>query len=65
MKSPTVIRERVGVNLSEEVMSFCFKVGAVSAVLIGVWALSSLVAGLLSNGPLTMIRNYIAAVTGV
>jgi len=65
MKSPTIIRERIGVNLSEEVMSFCFKVGAVSAALIGAWALSAFVAGLVSAGPLTLIRNYISAITGI
>jgi hypothetical protein len=64
MNSPTIIKEKVSVTLSDEVMSFCFKIGAVSAALIGAWALSALVAGLISAGPATMIQNYIRAVSG-
>lgn len=65
MKSPTIIKEKVDVNLAEEVMQFGLKAGAVVAGLIGIWALSCLTAALLQVGPLEMMKGYITAITGV
>jgi hypothetical protein len=65
MKSPIIItRENIQVNVADEVMRFSLKVGTVLGALIGIWAVSCLVAALISVGPLQMARGYITAITG-
>lgn len=64
MKTPIILKEKIHVDITEEVMSFCAKVGAAAGLLIGVWALTSFMAGLASVGPLGMVRGYITAFTG-
>ena len=64
MKTPIILKEKVDVNITEEVMSFIAKVGTVAGAMIGIWALTALVAGLTSAGPLGLIRGYITAITG-
>jgi hypothetical protein len=64
MKSPIITREKIQVDIAEEVMRFSLKVGSVFGVLIGIWAVSCVVAGLISVGPLQMVRGYITAITG-
>lgn len=64
MKSPIITRENINVDINEEVMGFTLKLGTVISALIGIWAVSCLVAGLISAGPLQMVRGYITAITG-
>lgn len=64
MKSPIITREKIQVDIADEVMSFTFKVGTALGVLIGFWAVSCLVAGLINVGPLQMAKGYITAITG-
>lgn len=64
MKSPIITKEKSRVDISEEVMSFMLKVVTVLSALIGVWAVSCLLAGLISAGPLKLFKGYITAVTG-
>lgn len=64
MKTPIILKDNVNVDITEEVMSFFAKVGAVVGALIGFWALTSLVTALMSVGLLAMARGYITAITG-
>ncbi len=64
MKSPIITRENIRVDFSDEVMRFTLKVGTALGALIGIWAVSCLVAGLTSVGPIQMVRGYITAITG-
>jgi len=65
MKSPTITNENTTVNVTEEVMGFSLKVGAVLSALVGIWGLTCLLAGLINAGPLGMLKGYITAVTGI
>jgi len=64
MKSPIIIREKIQVDIADEVMSFSFKAGTVLGALIGIWAVSCLVAALINIGPLQMAKGYVTAITG-
>jgi len=64
MKSPIITRERIQVDIADEFMRFTLKVGTVLGSLIGIWAVSCLIAGLIHVGPLQMMRGYITAITG-
>jgi hypothetical protein len=64
MKSPIIIREKIQVDIADEVMSFSFKVGTVLGALIGIWAVSCFVAALINIGPLQMAKGYVTAITG-
>jgi len=64
MNSPIITREKVQIDIGDEVMRFALKVGSVFGALIGIWAVSCLVAGLINAGPLQMVRGYITAITG-
>jgi len=65
MNSPTITNENTTVNVTEEVMSFSLKVGAVLSALVGVWGLTCLLAGLINAGPLGMLKGYLTAITGI
>jgi hypothetical protein len=64
MKSPIITKEKIQVDINDEVMGFAFNLGMLLSALIGIWAVSCLVAGLISVGPLQMARGYITAITG-
>ncbi|BHH84505.1 hypothetical protein [Desulforhopalus sp. 52FAK] len=64
MKSQIITKEKVNVDINDEVMGFVFTLGKVFCALIGAWAAACVVAGLISFGPLQMIRGYITAITG-
>ena len=64
MKSPIITREKVQVDVTDEVMGFAYKLGTVLSALIGIWAVSCLMAGAISVGPLQLVRGYITAITG-
>jgi hypothetical protein len=65
MKSPTITREKTQIDVTDEVMGFTFKLGIALSAMIGVWAVSCLVAGLINAGPLQLVRGYITAITGL
>jgi hypothetical protein len=64
MKSSIITKEKSHIDYADEVMRFTFKVGAVACALVGIWAFTCLVAGLVDVGPMEMVRGYISAVTG-
>ena len=64
MKIPIITRETIQVDVTDEVIGFAYKLGTVLSALIGIWAVSCLVAGVISVGPLQLVRGYIIAVTG-
>jgi hypothetical protein len=59
-----VTKEKKYIDITDEITRFAFKVGIVLCVLIGVWAVSCFVAGLVSKGSVEMVRGYIGAITG-
>lgn len=65
MKTPTITNENITVDVTEEVMSFSLKVGAVLSALVGIWGVTCLLAGLINAGPLGMLKGYLSAVTGL
>ena len=64
MKSKTAIHEKVTVDVTEEIMGFSLRVGAVLSVLIGIWGFTCLLAALVNFGPIEMIKGYFTAITG-
>jgi hypothetical protein len=64
MKNLIVTREKIQVNIADEVVRFMFKVGIVLTALIGIGGVSCLIAGLTSVGPLQLVKGYITAITG-
>jgi hypothetical protein len=64
MKSPTIIREKIQVDVADETMKFAVKVGKAVGALIGIWAVSCLVSAVINFGPLQMVKGYITAITG-
>lgn len=65
MNIPIITKEKIEVDLANEVMSFTLKAGIAICALIGIWGISCIVSGMVSNGPLAMLRGYITAITGV
>ncbi len=65
MKNPIITREKIHVDMAEEVVGFAFTLSKVFCVLIGIWAVACLVAGLVNFGPLQMVKGYITAITGL
>jgi len=64
MNSPIITKEKIQVNFVDEAIHFSLKAGTVICALIGIWAVSCLVAGLTQVGPVQMVRDYITALTG-
>lgn len=64
MKSPIITKENTQVDIADEVMGFAFSLVKVFGALFGLWAVACVVAGLISFGPLQMLRGYITAITG-
>lgn len=65
MKAPSIVKERIHVDLADEGINFTFKIGAVICGLIGIWAVSCLLAGLAGVGPVAMVKGYFSAITGL
>lgn len=65
MKSSIITKENVRIDTADEILVLGLKTGAVICALIGVWALCSLAAAVIHTGPLTMLRGYITAITGI
>jgi len=65
MKTSTITNEKTTLNVTKEVMSFSFKVGAVLSALVGIWGLTCLLAGFVNTGSLGMLKGYITAITGI
>ena len=64
MKSKTAINENIRVDVTEEIMGFGLKVGAVLSALIGIWGFACLLAALVNFGSIEMIKGYYTAITG-
>ncbi len=64
MDAPIITKEKVQVNVADEVLGFSLKVGGVACALIGAWAVSCLLAGLIRFGAVDMIKGYVSAITG-
>jgi len=65
MESPIITREKIRVDINDEIMSFSFRLGTVICAVIGLWAVACLATGLLSVGPLQLVRGYLTAITGL
>ncbi len=65
MNTPIITKEKVQVDLADEVMSFTMKAGVAICALIGIWGISCIVSAMVSAGPMAMLRGYITAITGV
>jgi len=64
MESPIITRDNIRIDIADEIMRFALKLGAVLSPLIGIWAVSCLIAGLITVGPLQMVTGYFTAITG-
>ncbi len=64
MKSPIITREKIQVNIAEEITSFAYKAGTILGAVVGVWAISCLVSALIRIGPVELVKGYITAITG-
>jgi len=65
MKNQIITKEKLHVDVADEIMSFVLRIGIALCAMIGFWAVSCLVAGLISAGPFNMARGYITAITGL
>ena len=65
MNTPIITKEKIQVNLADEVMSFTIKAGIATCALIGIWGISCIVSAMVSAGPMAMLRGYITAITGI
>jgi hypothetical protein len=65
MKSSIITKEKIKLDAADEILVLGLRTGAVICALIGTWAFCSLVAALINAGPLTMLRGYITAITGM
>lgn len=64
MKTPVISKEKIQVDIANEIMRFMLKVGIVLCALIGTLAFSCFASRMISIGPLQMARGYITAITG-
>ncbi len=64
MRTPTITKERMDVDINSELLNFSLRCGTVLSALIGVWAVSCLVSGLSSVGSINLVKGYLAAITG-
>lgn len=52
------------INAGYETSTFALGVGMTMAALIGIWGTACLVSALISNGPVSLVKNYILALVG-
>ncbi len=64
MKTPVISKDKIHVDIANEIMRFMLKFGIVLCALIGTLAFTCLASRLISVGPLQMARGYITAITG-
>lgn len=65
MNTPIITKEKIQVDLADEVMSFTLRSGIAICALVGVWGISCLVSAMVTAGPMAVLRGYIAAITGL
>jgi len=53
------------VDAAYETSKFALGAGLTMAALVGLWGVASLVSALASNGPLSLVKSYLTAVTGM
>ncbi|GAB6190508.1 hypothetical protein [Desulfocastanea catecholica] len=64
MNAPIITREKIQIDIADEIMSFTRKAGAVVCAAIGLWGLTCLVAALINVGAVEVIQGYFTAITG-
>jgi hypothetical protein len=64
MNAPIITKDKVQIDIADEVMRFTLKAGAVVCAAIGIWGLTCLVAALTNVGAVKVIQGYITAITG-
>ena len=52
------------VDAGYETSKFSLGVGITMAALVGIWGAACLVSALASNGPVNLVKSYLAAITG-
>ncbi len=65
MTTNTSTKLSTQVDRSYEVSKFALGVGVVMAALVGVWGTLALISTLLMDGPVTMAKGLLTAITGV
>lgn len=65
MKAPIITNEKIETNVTDEVMSLGYKLGIALCSVIGVWAVSCLLAGVVKFGAASLVKGYITAITGL
>lgn len=65
MNTNTNTTTRTHVDAGYETSKFALGVGLSMAALVGLWGVASLVSALTSNGPVSLVKSYLTAVTGM
>jgi hypothetical protein len=64
MNAPIITKDKIQIDIADEVMSFTLKAGGAVCAAIGIWGLTCLVAALTNVGAVEVIKGYITAITG-
>lgn len=64
MNAPIITKDKVQIDIADEVMRFTLKAGVVVCAAIGISGLTCLVAALINVGAVKVIQGYITAITG-
>ncbi len=64
MNAPIITKDKIQIDIADEVMRFTLKAGAVVCAAIGIWGLTCLVSALTNVGAVEVIQGYITAITG-
>lgn len=64
MNAPIITKDKIQIDIANEIMSFTLKAGAVVCAAIGIWGLTCLVAALTNVGAVKVIQGYFTAITG-
>jgi len=64
MNAPIITKDKIQIDIADEVMRFTLKAGGVVCAAIGIWGLTCLVAALTNVGAVEVIQGYITAITG-
>lgn len=64
MNAPIITKDKIQIDITNEIMGFTLKAGAVVCAAIGIWSLTCLVAAVTNVGAVKVIQGYITAITG-
>ncbi len=65
MKTNTRTAINTQIDTGYETSKFALGVGLSMAALVGLWGAVSLISALVSNGPVSLVKSYLMAVTGM